>query len=87
MWFRTAKEKHHIVVETENGTFVGSLAFEGTLRRGGGLVIRAPMVLTADRRLTVTGADFLLLDESQIRNVQVTLPQSSPSLSTQEKDR
>lgn len=74
MWFRMAKDRRHVVVETNNGTFVGSLAFAGTLRRGGGLVIRTPMVLTADGWLT-TGADFLLLAESQIRYVQVTPPQ------------
>ena len=82
-WFRTAKEERHVLVETENGTFMGSLAFAGTLRRGGGLVIRNPLVLTADR-LTVTGTDLLLLDQSRIRYVQVTPPRPSPSLSTEE---
>lgn len=78
MWFRTAREERHVVVKTDDGTFVGSLAFAGTLRRGGGIVIRTPMVVTADSQLAVTGADFLLLGESQIRYVQITPSESSP---------
>lgn len=72
MWFRTAKEERHVLVETENGTFAGSLAFAGTLRRGGGLVIRTPMMLAADHRLIPTDTEFLLLDESRVRYVLVS---------------
>ena len=87
MWFRTAKHKRHVMVKTEDGTFVGPLAFAGTLRRGGGIVIKIPMVLTSDGRLTVTGADFLLLGESQIRYVQITSLIPEPRRETNEQER
>ena len=71
-WFRTAKEHRYILVQTENGTFYGSLAFAGTQRKGGGLVVKDPMALTSDEELKATGAEFLLLSEDQIRYIQVS---------------
>ncbi len=71
-WFHTAKERRYILVQTENGTFYGSLAFAGTQRKGGGLVVKNPMALTNDGKLKATGTEFLLLNEDQIRYIQIS---------------
>ena len=71
-WFRTAKERRYIWVQTENGTFYGSLAFAGTQRKGGGLVVKNPMALTKDKKLRATGGEFLLLNDDQIRSIEIS---------------
>ncbi len=71
-WFHMAKERRYILVQTENGTFYGSLVFAGTQRKGGGLVVKNPMALTSDEEMKATGAEFLLLSKDQIRYIQVS---------------